>query len=127
MLSEPARLAGFLLPVLRRSVVGGKHMPGVKGKTNNPNGRPKTRPQLTPALRAILGKKAPDGETTNRQAVAKMLVDLALAGDIQAIKLIFERVDGKVPEPLEVSGKDGESITFTIALDRPDSNDDETV
>lgn len=102
-------------------------MPFAKGQSGNPNGRPKIRPQLTPALRAVLGKTAPDGATTNRRALAEKLVEIALAGDIQAIKLIFERVDGKVPEPLEVSGKDGEAITFSLILDRPDTNDDETV
>ena len=85
-------------------------MPFSKGQSGNPNGRPKVRPQLTPALRSILGKKAPDGVMTNRRAIAEKLVEIALDGDIQAIKLIFERVDGKVPEPVEVSGPDGNPI-----------------
>lgn len=89
-------------------------MPFQKGNNANPNGRPKKRPMMTPALRAILGKRAPEefGNVTNRVAIAQKLVEIALGGDTQAIKLIYERVDGKVPDPVELSGPDGGALAF---------------
>jgi len=69
---------------------------------------------MTPALRAILGKQAPDMDMTNRVAIAKKLVQLAIAGDVQAIKLIYERVDGKVPDPIEMSGPSGAPLEIFI-------------
>ena len=72
-------------------------MPFQKGNNANPNGRPKRKPQLTPALRALMGKKVvPEftdkfGDITNRQALMMRLVELGLEGDTQALKLIYER------------------------------------
>ncbi len=84
-------------------------MPWKPGESGNPTGRPSKRNALAPALRTLLGRKQLDGRT-NKQALLEALLETALSGDVQAIKLIFERVDGKVPEPIEISGKDGGSI-----------------
>ena len=64
------------------------------GRSGNPGGRPKGQ-SLTALLRAQLDKG------NNAQALAKMIVDKALSGDIQFCKLIFERMEGKVPDRVE--------------------------
>lgn len=50
------------------------------------------------ALLAAL-KKA-DGDIERIQRVADTLVDKAMGGDVQAIKEIADRVDGKVPQAI---------------------------
>ncbi len=50
-------------------------------------------------LRSLLRQKGPDG-TPNRSAIAQALVDKALSGNLEAIQMIFERIDGKVPDAL---------------------------
>jgi hypothetical protein len=68
---------------------------------------------MAPALRALLARHAdPDGKT-NRDLVLEALLQAAVAGDVQAMKVIFERIDGKVPEPIEVTGAGGGPIVLT--------------
>jgi len=50
--------------------------------------------QVTDALRIALAERLPDGRTVNR-AIADALVNKAVAGDIQAIKEIADRVEGR--------------------------------
>jgi hypothetical protein len=73
--------------------------PGVSG---NPGGRPSYR-ALTEALEQELTTSA-EGGITKHQAVARCLVELAIIGDVQAMKLIFERLEGKPPQALTVDG-----------------------
>ncbi len=46
----------------------------------------------------------PDG-VSNRDKVASMLSTLAVAGNIDAIKIVLDRTDGKVPEVHTVDGR----------------------
>lgn len=81
----------------------GRFLPGTSG---NPGGRPQTK-ILTGALIKTLSKKTGGG--INYELVAKILVSLALGGKIEAIKEIFDRVEGKAPQSIDVT-TDGESI-----------------
>lgn len=48
-----------------------------------------------------------DGQPTKKLAlVAAKLVEVAIDGDIPAIKEIFDRVDGKVPQTTRLTGAD---------------------
>lgn len=73
-----------------------------KGQTGNPNGRPSTGRALSEMLRKALAKKGPDG-LTHRAAVVNQLIALARAGDLDAIKVIFDRTDGKAAESIVLS------------------------
>jgi len=88
-------------------------MPWVKGQSGNPKGSPKKARAMANALRAALREKTPDGET-KRRAIACKLADMALAGDLDAIKLIYERMDGKVPEVRQVTGDEGGAVEIVL-------------
>lgn len=52
--------------------------------------------QLTSALNEAYG----DGDRTKLRAVIDKWIELAIAGDMQAINAISDRVDGKVPQAI---------------------------
>jgi hypothetical protein len=78
--------------------------PGVSG---NPNGRPKGR-SLTARLRDLLdqyeleGERLPDGKQV-ADLVVEAIVKPALNGDIRHQQEILNRVDGKVPDQVEIN------------------------
>lgn len=84
-------------------------MAWVKGQSGNPKGRPALTPELGPAIRKLLREKDESGQT-NKEKVARALMVRALAGEIEAIKVVLDRVDGKVPSPVEMSGPGGEPL-----------------
>lgn len=90
----------------------------MKGKTGNPNGRPKgTRNRSTIVrewLEASYKKINPiTGQTETLQIQDHLVISLigkALKGDVQAFRELFDSGHGKVSELLDVTSK-GESIT----------------
>lgn len=79
--------------------IGKQFPPGVSG---NPNGRPKLT-KLTEALREQLAETNPDApEETIAEAIAKTLIKLAIAGDVAAIREVFDRTEGKPKQAIDV-------------------------
>jgi len=75
------------------------------GASGNPAGRPRRGAALAEALRRRLGAEVTltDGRrATVAAAVAARLVALALAGDVSALRLLFERAEGRVPLALDL-------------------------
>lgn len=66
------------------------------GKSGDPEGRPKKDQAMAEALLTVLNKTH-DGKQ-NKRAVAEKGVEMARGGNLGAMKLLFERADGKVPE-----------------------------
>ena len=94
-------------------------MPFKKGEVTNPKGRPKVGKTLTEVLRRY-GNESPDGsDMARKELLARELWEIALAGDITAIKYIYDRVDGKPTESVEHSGPDGDSIKAVITWKSP--------
>ena len=60
-----------------------------KGMSGNPAGRRKGSVSLAAALQKLLLK-----EPDKLESVARTLVDAAIAGDVSAARLLFERLDG---------------------------------
>jgi hypothetical protein len=85
-------------------------MPFVKGQSGNPGGRTRNKPWLE-ALRLALHEETPDGRKRLR-AIADKMVELALAGDLEAIREIGNRLDGRPRQQVEVDASvtAGESI-----------------
>ena len=106
----------------------GKFAPGVSG---NPNGRPPKDKCISDLMRAELlktvtipkldknGKKTKYTVTvTKMQLFVESQIGLAMAGDAAAAKNVWERVEGKVPMPVDVDG----GIEYRIIL--PGQGDD---
>ena len=82
----------------------------VPGKSGNPAGRPKKLP-ITEAIRQELEKKG-RFNVANDVAIARKLIALALDGDLEAIREIADRAEGKSRQRNEVSGPEGGPIQF---------------
>jgi len=88
----------------------GKQFP--KGVSGNPNGRPKLT-KLTEALRQQLSEQMPNAsEETQAEAIARALIREALIGNVQAIREIGDRTEGKAPLTLDV----GKNLNFAALL-----------
>ena len=92
--------------------------PYVKGKKPT-GGRPKGSVSLTDAIRRAAERDYTAQDPITKQMETKQIRDwvgIALAGkamkgDIPAIKEMMDRLEGKVKEKIEVTGKDGEPFT----------------
>jgi len=73
------------------------------GRSGNPSGRPKSKPFKEELAKAIAkATKNSRGKTsTNLAQIADSLVREAKSGDVQAIKEIADRLDGKVVQVVE--------------------------
>lgn len=91
-------------------------MPFQKGKSGNPNGRPKRNHAMTDTLRALLEKKNRLSGRRNRELVVEALIEAAQAGNVAAMNLIYERLDGKLITQAQISAPDGGPLVFTLKL-----------
>ncbi len=79
--------------------LGKQFPPGVSG---NPNGRPKLT-RLTDALREQLAELSPDApEETIAEQIARALISEAKSGNVQAIREIADRTEGKPKQAIDV-------------------------
>lgn len=71
------------------------------GQSGNPAGRP--REAITPYLRDYVQRKYPGkSDATYAEMIAKALVDCAIRGEIAAIREVFDRLDGKPRQPVNL-------------------------
>ena len=77
------------------------------GNRANPNGRPRKKRALSELLRTV-GNRAIDGKR-KKLLLAETLWDMALKGDIAAIRLIYEYCDGKPLQRADIAAS-GEVI-----------------
>ena len=78
-------------------------------------GRPvgSTKPKImTDALILALNREAGDGQTKQLAMIAKRLVERAAEGDVQAIKEVFDRVDGKPHQSVDLDTQIGGELTL---------------
>lgn len=75
----------------------------VKGVSGNPKGKPKRGETFTDILNKVMREKSVEWKTksgrkkhiSGKEAAARKLVELAVKGDMGAIKYIGDRMDGK--------------------------------
>lgn len=72
-----------------------------KGKTGNPNGRPKKLPELDKLLADVLGEEK-DGITA-AEAILKALRSKATKGDIRAAEVLLDRGWGKAKQSMDIT------------------------
>lgn len=99
--------------------------PFQKGQSGNPKGRPRKGQSLTDALRSYLSEEEHD--RPRKQILAERLWDLAGNPDpevaLVALRYIFERLDGKVPDPVDVNASGKMVIEVVRVPGRPKSQD----
>jgi hypothetical protein len=78
----------------------GKQFP--KGQSGNPRGRPKLT-RLTDALREQLAAANPNApEETIAEQIARALISEAISGNVQAIREIGDRCEGKPKQAIDL-------------------------
>ncbi len=92
-----------------KQTVNGKFAPGNSlgkkfppGTSGNPSGRPKTT-RLTDALREQLAEISPEvPEKTIAERIARALIREAISGNVQAIREIGDRTEGKPKQAIDL-------------------------
>lgn len=97
-------------------------MPFEAGQVSNPEGR--NGKQFKAALNIAI--KRVENDKTALARIAEALVSKAEGGDVQAIKEVADRLDGKAIQALEHSGPDGGAIPVTKVLLGSLADDDST-
>jgi hypothetical protein len=90
-------------------------------------GRPPKEKSFAAMLNIAIKEAIEGSDKTKLRAVADALVDKAMSGDVQAIKEVADRIDGKVPQavvgdaeydPIQI----GRIELVGVSADRPDSD-----
>ena len=71
-------------------------------------GRPPKEKSFANMLNIAIKEASQTGEGTKLRDVANALIDKAIAGDVQAIKEVADRLDGKVPQGV-IGGDEGDN------------------
>lgn len=84
-------------------------------------GRPKNSDCLTALLKEELGRKIDGSEITNKQMIASMLVSIAVKGNLKAIEMVLNYIEGRPKEHVDITSMD-ESLAPkpTFVLQMPD-------
>ena len=95
------------------------------GQSGNLKGRPKAGESYTDILYKMLNKRSIKGDVSSpklKEQLLKKLVDLALAGDISAIKYCIDRVDGKAvsKQIMELGEETLESLSLQVNVVKKD-------
>ena len=93
-------------------MVGRPFQPGQSG---NPAGRPKIKP-FKDALRKAIDAAGDDGEAL--RSVATALLAKAQEGDVQAIKEVADRLDGKVAQGIIGGDDDDNPVRVVSRIER---------
>jgi hypothetical protein len=79
-------------------------MPFSKGKSGNPQGRQKKGETLTDLLREkIETKRDAKDKLTRKELIIEKLIVMAEGGDLSALKYLFDRIDGRPKESIELT------------------------
>jgi hypothetical protein len=78
------------------------------GHTANPNGRPLKGYSITETIKDMMAAKP-----EIKQALGTKLIELALRGDLAAIKLLMGYIDGNPVNTTELTGKGGGPVELT--------------
>lgn len=78
-----------------------------KGQSGNPKGRPKRTEVLTDLLWAELKRKDKKQGVVKKVLLIRKLVDKAIAGDMRAQQIVIDRLWGKAPDNVQITGQMG--------------------
>lgn len=74
----------------------------------NPNGRPKKGHSITETIRAMMDEKP-----EIKKALGAKILQMAMEGDVTAMKTIWNYLDGMPTQRQEVGGIDGQPLVIT--------------
>jgi hypothetical protein len=89
-----------------------------KGESGNPLGRKPKGQTMTDILRQRLVSEKIDGMPA-QDAVVMKLIELAMTGDVPALKYLIDRIDGSPVARQEMTGSEGEPLDVRIHFGRP--------
>lgn len=96
---------------VEEKVSGKGFKPGNQAWKNRENvGRPKKMQSLTTFIKRALEK----GDT--KKKLAEKIVQLAMDGNPQALKMLMERTEGLVSQKVEISGPNGEPLMPAVLI-----------
>lgn len=90
------------------------------GQRANPSGRPKSTP-LTDELRRHLAEVSLNKKTTHLRLVVESLVERAETGDMAAQRIVWEYIDGKPQERVDLGAvlrDEAERLAQELGLDK---------
>lgn len=90
-------------------------MPFAKGQSGNPGGKRKDK--LFHEALVMQLKEIEDSDKRGLRRIASQLIKKAEDGDIQAIKEVADRLDGKPAQALQHGGEDGGNIIIRMVTD----------
>ena len=97
------------------------------GQSGNPKGRPLKEYCLTDILREQGNSEdieTTDGKKISRKAaIAQKLWEMAMDGDVTAMKYVYDRIDGKPRESIDLDHR-GELLYSIIPAQIPEDGDD---
>lgn len=95
-----------------------------KGQSGNPGGRPKRNETLTNILDE-LGNERPDMDNeTRKRLLAHRLWELALTGDLAAMKYVYDRLDGTPTQSIAHQHSAPDDRSITVQFVKAGENDD---
>lgn len=78
-------------------------------------GRPPKEKSFANMLNIAIKEAVEGSDKTKLRAVADALVEKAMSGDVQAIKEVADRIDGKVPQAV-VGDAEHEPVTLKVTF-----------
>ncbi len=82
--------------------------PWKPGESGNLSGRPKRKPIEEELLNLIDERAGPKDRRTHALKIAEAMLKAAGKGNVKAFMAVADRIDGRVPQPVEVgSGEEG--------------------
>lgn len=91
-------------------------MPFEKGNRANPGGRPKTKPWSDALRIAANCEDDNDKDKTKLRRIAEKTVEMAMGGDIAAIKEIGDRLEGKPAQT--IAGDEDNPLNLVHTIER---------
>ena len=92
-----------------------------KGKSGNPSGRPKNQ-TFTKQLRMFMNELDPVMGVQRLEYIVSVLFSKACEGDLSAIKMIMDRVDGLPTQHVETRTFDTIKVIDIDGVDNDDKN-----
>lgn len=81
----------------------GRILPGQRAL--NPKGKPKGARHFSTLIREAITKVANDTGTSDDKLIVKALIDKAKEGDLKAVDMVLDRVDGKAEQTINLDGE----------------------